>query len=310
MSITDVSGHLRQIRRFSRENQLTHWWFLLPVLLIYVPFFILPTVALFVLSLYEGSGIDNLEFVGLQNYPDVISDPVTYTAFWNNVQIAIFYEILIFGGSLLLALGIQKAYPSFRQFFQLVFLLPMAMMSVAVAFIWSYIYNPSYGILNHVLAEIPFVDVQPLWLGDPKIALYAIIFVGAWQWIGFNAAIWLAGLENIDERLLEAARIDGANRIQSFVYVTLPLLKPVALFVFILALIGAFKTFAYVYVMTNGGPGHATEVMVTWIYSVAFRQFQMGKAAALSVVLFVVTGVISYLNFKLGERVGGAGGIQ
>ena len=293
-----------------RARQSVHWWFTLPALLFYIPFFVAPTVALFVLSLFKWSGTGAVTFVGVENFVQSFNDPVMYTSLWHNVQVAILYEVFIFGGSLLLALAIRHSYDSLRQFFQVAFLLPIALMQVAVAFIWSFIYNPAYGVLNKLLADLPFVDWQPLWLGNEDLVLYAIVFVGVWQWVGFNAAIWIAGMENIDERLIEAARMDGASRLQTFGYVTMPLLKPVALFIFILALIGAFKTFGYFYVMTGGGPGHASEVMVTWIYDVAFKRLEMGRASALSVILFVITGTVSYVNFKLGERLGGAGGIQ
>jgi len=294
--------------RFRRARQATHWWFVVPALLFYIPFFILPAVALFALSFFKWSGFSGIEFIGLANYVQALTDPVTYTALWHNVQVAVFYEVFIFGGGLVLALAIRASFDRLRQFFQVTVLLPIAMMSVAVSFIWSYLYNPSYGALNILLEEIPFINAQPIWLGDPNLVLYAIIFVGIWQWVGFNAAIWLAGLGNIDQRLYEAARIDGANRLQVFRHITMPLLRPIALFIFILALIGAFKTFGYFYIMTRGGPGHASEVMVTWIYKVAFKRLSMGRAAALSVILFAVTGIVSYINFRLGQR--GAGGPQ
>lgn len=297
----------RLAQQASRLGLESHWWYIGPVLLFYIPFFILPTVALFGLGFFTWTGFGAIEFAGLSNYVKSLSDPVVYTAIWHNVQIAIIGLVLNFTLGLGLAIAIRNAYSRFRQFFQTAFLIPMAMMPVAVAFVWSFIYNPSYGVMNELLAMLPIVDWQPLWLADQSLALYAIILVGTWQWTGFNAVIWLAGLENIDERLYEAARIDGASKLQMFRYVTMPQLRPIAIFVFIFSLISAFRVFGYYWVMTRGGPGHATEVMVTYIYKIAFMEQQLGTAAALSVILFAITLVVSLVNFYIGTGSGSGG---
>lgn len=300
-----TSSALRSIRN-AFENH-PHWMFLLPALLIYLPFLVLPALGIFGLSTFQWSGLGTMSFNGVENFVATVSDPIVSTSLWHNVKIAFWSLILQAGIGLVLALAIYRFSDRLRQFFQAVYLLPMTLMAVAVSMIWGYMYNPSYGILNSVIQEIG-IDWNPLWLGSQSLALYAIIIVATWQWTGFRVVLWLAGLDSIDESLLEAARMDGAGPLQRFRYITLPLLKPVAIFISIYTIIGSFNSFVYIWVMTRGGPGHASEVMVTWIYKNAFLQSNFGQAAAISVLLFVIVLVLSLLNMRLGDRE--AGGVN
>lgn len=300
-----ASSALRSTRAVFENHP--HWLFLLPALLIYLPFLVLPALGIFGLSTFQWSGLGTMSFNGVENFVATVSDPIVSTSLWHNVKIAFWSLILQAGIGLVLALAIYRFSDRLRQFFQAVYLLPMTLMAVAVSMIWGYMYNPSYGILNSVIQEIG-IDWNPLWLGSQSLALYAIIIVATWQWTGFRVVLWLAGLDSIDESLLEAARMDGAGPLQRFRYITLPLLKPVAIFISIYTIIGSFNSFVYIWVMTRGGPGHASEVMVTWIYKNAFLQSNFGQAAAISVLLFVIVLVLSLLNMRLGDRE--AGGVN
>ena len=292
------------VRAFSRERP--HWFFLLPALLIYVPFLVVPALGIFGLSGFRWSGLGDMTFSGVANFARALSDDIVYTSLWHNVEIAFWSLVLQAGIGLVLALAIHRYSGRLRQFFQTIYLLPMTLMAVAVAMVWGYIYNSSYGVLNTLLFELG-LDWNPLWLGSKSIVLYAIIIVATWQWTGFRVILWLAGLDSIDESLLEAAKMDGAGPWQQFRYIILPLLKPVAIFISIYTIIGSFNSFAYVWVMTRGGPGHASEVMVTWIYKNAFLQSNFGRAAAISVILFVIVLVLSLVNLRLGDREAGGG---
>lgn len=305
--VTLVQLRISKILTDSIRKKLRTVGFVGPATFFYIAFFVVPTVALFGLSLFRYSGIGEIEFVGLQHYQAFFGDTIAHRAIWHNLQIALISFIFNFFVALGLAFMVKKSYDRLRQFFQTALLLPMAMMPVAVAFAWMYLYNPSYGFFNATLEILPYIESQPIWLGDPSIALYAIIIVGIWQWIGFNTIIWLAGLTSVDESLIEAARIDGAGKIQTVRYVVLPQLKPIAIFVFIFTFIGSFRTFEYYWVMTRGGPAHATEVMVTWIYKSAFDQSMLGYAAMLSVLLFFITFILAIVNYKLGEKTGSQG---
>jgi len=297
-----ISSVWDRVRRVTEERP--HWLFLLPALLLYVPFLALPALGIFGLSGFQWSGLGDLSFAGTKNFAEAATDDVVWTALLNNFEVGFWSIVLQAGLGLLLALAINRYSDRLRQFFQVSFLLPMTLMSVAVSLIWSYLYNPSYGVLSSLLDAIGS-SWNPQWLGDPGIALLAIVFVATWQWTGFRTILWLAGLDSIDESVIEAARIDGAGPVQRFVYITLPLLKPVAIFILIYTIVGSMNSFVYFWVMTQGGPGHATEVMVTWIYKNAFLQSNFGQAAAISVILFVVVLVLSLLNLRLGDRESG-----
>lgn len=306
-SIREVVSSLRnRYKKFSRDHP--HWFFLLPALFIYVPFLILPVIGLFALSPFQWSGLGDLTFIGTDNFANALGNEVTFTALINNFEVGIWSIVIQAGIGLLVALGINRFSDRLRQFFQVSFLLPMVVMSVGVSLVWAYMYNPAYGVLNTIL-EFLGSNWNPLWLGDPEIALFAVIIVASWQWMGFRIILWLAGLDSIDESLIEAAKIDGAGSIQRFRYIILPLLKPVAIFVLIYTIVGSMNSFVYFWVMTQGGPGHATEVMVTWVYKTAFLQSNFGSAAAISVLLFIIVLVLSLLNLQLGDRSSGGGGI-
>ena len=299
---TRASSAVETTRNVVEERP--HWLFLVPALLIYLPFLVLPALGIFGLSAFQWSGLGDMTFTGAVNFVAALTNSIVYTSLWHNVEIAFWSLLLQAGIGLALALAIYRFSDRMRQFFQVVYLLPMTLMAVAVSMIWGYMYNPSYGVLNTVIQRIG-LDWNPLWLGSKSLALYAIIIVATWQWTGFRVVLWLAGLDSIDESLLEAARIDGAGPLQRFRYITLPLLKPVAIFISIYTIIGSFNSFVYVWVMTRGGPGHASEVMVTWIYKNAFLQSNFGRAAAISVLLFVIVLVLSLLNMRLGDREAG-----
>jgi ABC-type sugar transport system permease subunit len=278
------------------------WLFLLPSFVFYIPFLVLPILWVIVLGFFRFNGFNDLEYVGLSHYEQILTSATTYTAVQNTVVIAVLSVVVMTGGGLLFALALRGASDRFQSFFRTVFLLPMALMTVGVAFVWAFMYNPAYGVVNSLIAG--FVERAPLWLGDPKFALGAIFVVALWQWTGLRTVIWMTGIDDIDESLFEAARMDGASRYQIFRYVTLPQLKPVALFLIVFTVITAFRVFGLFWVMTRGGPGHATEVMVTLIYKIAFFESSIGRAAALSTILFVMILVVTIVQFRV---IGGVG---
>lgn len=281
------------------------WAFIIPAFLFYVPFLVFPAVAVFALSLFKWDGLGSLTFVGFENYARALGSSVVHISLWHNFVVAGLSILLQVVFGLVVALAIRAGHKKLRAFYQGALLVPMTLMAVGVSLVWAYIYNPAYGVLNSLLTSLGW-EQPPLWLGDPSIALVSIVVVATWQWTGFRVVLWLAGLDSIDKRYYEAAKMDGAGRLATFRYITLPQLRPVALFIMVYTIIGSFRSFAYFWVMTRGGPGHATEVMVTWIYKTAFFQSNFGGAAAISVLLFVVTLLLSVLNFTFGEE-GGIG---
>ena len=260
---------------------------------------VIPSVGLFVISLFSGSRLGNLQFVGLQNYISLVNGEILLQAIKHNLIYTVGNTILPVGGGLVIAVGIQASYKRLRKYLRFVYMLPFAMMTVGVAFIWRFMYHPRVGALNILLSEISqdFSDI--LWLGNGDIVMYSIIIVGVWQSIGFYTTIWMVGLLNIDETYYEAAKLDGASKYAQFRHITLPLLKPIGVFLLLVSLIGSLKLFAYVWAMTQGGPAYNSEVLVTLMFKLGFKQTNMGQAAAVGVILFLLILVITLVTTRV-----------
>lgn len=270
---------------------------LLPMSTIYVPFILVPIFGVFVLSFFQGGSFGTLQFVGLDNYYQLFSSDVFYTVFRNTVLYAVSNTVLTVGGGLVLAVALQKVYERFRTLLRVALMIPYAIMSVGVGIIWSLIYHPRTGPLNLFIEWLGF-EFQPVWLGDSLLALPSIIVVSTWWTIGFYTIIWLVGLASIDETYYEAARMDGANALQRFRYVTLPMLKPIGVFLLAISVLLALREFAIFWATTQGGPGHASEVFVTWMYQVAFEEKNLGLGSAIGVVLFVFSATVSVVILR------------
>ena len=281
------------------------FWFALPALALIVAFFVLPVVAGLALSLsdfdiYALGNLDYLRLVGLDNYARLLQDPLFWRALLNT-----FYFVLVGGPlSVLVSLGaallINARLVRFKALFRVVYFLPVMTALVAVAVVWRYIYHPRYGLLNYALG---LVGVAPIdWLGDPLLAMPALILMAVWKNFGYNMIIFIAGLQSIPEQIYDAARIDGANRLQQLRYVTLPLLAPTFLFVALLTMIGSFQLFAEPYVMTQGGPSNSTLSVVLLMYEHGFRWWNLGYAAAIAFLLFAImlAGTVLQLRLRRG----------
>jgi multiple sugar transport system permease protein len=209
---------------------------------------------------------------------------------------------LSIGLSLVTALLVSNRAVRLRALFRTMFFLPVVTTLVAVAVVWRYIYHPRFGLLNYALGAVGIGPID--WLGDPRFAMPAIILMAVWKNFGFNMVIFVAGLQSIPERLYEAARVDGAGSGAQFRWVTVPLLAPTFLFVLVITMIGYFQLFAEPYVMTQGGPSHATLSLVMLMYLQGFRWWTMGYAAALAFVLFAIILVLTLITLRLRGRDG------
>ena len=180
--------------------------------------------------------------------------------------------------------------------------MPQVLSTVVIGIVWNWIYNPIFGILNESLDAVGLEDISRGWLGDPDVALYAVLVAAIWATIGFVFVIFLAGLQNVSKDLLEAATVDGANAWQRFWNVTVPQMASVINVVIALLLIGGFSVFDIIFVMTGGGPANATEVLATYTYKEAFTQNHVGYASTLSVVITVISLIASVTFIRLRER--------
>ncbi len=282
--------------------------FVAPALALITAFFLLPVAASFLLSLtdfdiYAVADAGNLRVIGLGNYGALLHDPLFWVALRNTGYFVLVAGPLSVALSLAAALLVTPAAVRLKGLFRTFFFLPVVTSLVAVAVVWRYLYHPRFGLLNYALA---LVGLGPLdWLGDPRLAMPAIILMAVWKNFGFNMVIFMAGLQSIPERLYEAASIDGAGSWQQLWHVTLPMLAPTFVFVGVMTLIGNFQLFAEPYVMTQGGPAHSTLSMVLYMYEEGFRWWSLGYAAALAFVLFAIILAVTLLTRLRGS--GGAG---
>lgn len=247
------------------------------------------------LSFLNWNGFSAAEFVGLDNYARMATDPVFFTALRNTGIWLVLFGGISFVGGLAVALLLQSERRGVGIYRSALFL-PIVFSLVVTALIWNAIYQPN-GILNIVLTNLGLGDWTRLWLGDPSTALYAVIVAALWRQIGYVMILFIAGLKAIDPALLEAARVDGANWWQRFRYIVFPQLRSVNLVVLSVLIIDALRSFDIVYAMTGGGPFRSTELLSTYMFEAAFTSRQLGYGSALAVVIFLlaVGVIISYL---------------
>ena len=291
--------------RTFRKPRRAAYAFLSPSMSAILIFFVGPVAAALGLSftdfdIYALGNPEYLRFVGLENYLRLIGNPTFWKALGNTLYFVVVGGPLSLAISLGAALLINSRLLRFRGLFRSVFFLPVVTTLVAVAVVWRYLYHPSDGLLNIALG---WIGIDPIdWLGDPDWAMPAIILMAVWKNFGYNMIILVAGLQSIPETLYEAARIDGAGRWQQFVHVTLPMLAPTFLFVAIITMIGYFQLFAEPYVMTQGGPSDATLSIVLFMYEEGFRWWNIGYAAAISFILFLIILVVTILQLRFSNR--------
>jgi multiple sugar transport system permease protein len=279
------------------------WLFAAPALTLILVFFALPVLGALLLSftdfdIYSIADPASTRFIGLRNYRDLAANPV----FWIALRNTLYYVAV--GGplsvlvSLAAALLLNSRLVRFRPLFRSAYFAPWVTTLVAVALVWRYIYHPQYGLLNAALGALGAGRMD--WLGDPRWAMPAIILLSIWKNFGYNMLIFLAGLQNIPDSLYEAAELDGAGAWHRFRHITLPMLGPTFLFVGVVTMIAAFQIFSEPYVMTQGGPLKSTLTLMLFMYEEGFRWWRLGLAAAIAVLLGLLTllGTMAQLRLR------------
>ncbi|RKP51721.1 sugar ABC transporter permease [Cohnella endophytica] len=286
-------------RKRKWKKALLPWMFLLPALLMTMFVVMGPTVGTLALSLTDWDGIRPPHFIGADNYKSLMKDPNFFAALENNFRwMALFCTIpVVFG--LIVASVVSKAGKG-QMFYRSAFFLPQIVSTVVSAKIWAWIYNPFFGI-NTVLQQWGIQNV-PLWLGNPKIALYSVALVDGWRYWGFLMVLFLSALHQTDRALEEAAKVDGASRIRIFWHVMLPQLRPTISLILMMTMIWSFAAFDYVFVMTNGGPGNATELIGTYMYKQALQNQMPGYASTIALAMALLSGIIMALFGILRKR--------
>jgi multiple sugar transport system permease protein len=271
---------------------------LLPTLLIILVFRFLPMLQAFYISLHEYDLIRPPKFVGLENFVDLLQDPLFLNSAWVSVLYVVFSCVPVWILALALALLFNREIRAKNLFRSAVFM-PVVMPAVVNAVVWTFMYHQD-GVVNTILE---WFGVDPIpWLRSSRWALWAIIIIGIWRATPYYMVIFLAGLQAIPQEYYEAAQIDGASWWGQFRHITLPLLRPTTLLVMVMSVIVAMKVFAVPLIMTGGGPADSTRVLPLFIYQTAFEFFKMGRAAAMSVFLFAAVMIFTLFQIRLFSR--------
>lgn len=273
--------------------------FLAPSLFGVSVFLLLPVILIFVLSLLQWNLLSPPKFVGFQNFATIFEQDGA----GHSLLVTAYYVLLAIPLQTVLSLGmavmLNRKLPGMGVY-RVLFVVPFMATPVALAVVWNWIFDPKFGFANQLIGY--FGIPAQNWLGSYKLAMPVLAAVQIWQWVGYNMLFFLAGLQGIPPELLESAAIDGAGQWQRFRRVTVPLLRPTMLFVLVTTVIGSFQVFDTVYVLTDGGPGTSTQVLNLSIYQTAFTDFRIGEASAMSVVLFVVVLIFTFIQFTYFRR--------
>lgn len=278
---------------FNEDIQLN--LLVLPALAGTFVFIIIPVFFSFYLSFCKWDLLSNIEFVGLKNYFELLSSSNFSLIIQNTFVFAISTAIISIILPLILAAVLNNKIRG-SEFFKTAYFLPFITPMIVIAIAWEWIFDPNNGLLNYVLrAHIN-------WLYDTKTAMVALIMVSAWKLAGYNMVIFLSGFSAINPNLYEASKIDGANAVQTFFRITLPMLSPTIFFVLVITTISSFQVFDLIYLMTQGGPMDSTNVLVYWIYKNAFEFFNIGEASAGAYILFLIILLLTVVQWKTRKK--------
>ena len=287
-----------------RRELILVWVFLLPSLAVFFLYRILPLLWNVMLSFEQFSLFGASKLNGIEHYRDMIEDDVFWTALWNTL---IYIASAPLGIVLALVVSLMvNTEVRGRNLYRTVVFLSYPLMTVAVGIIWRWMYDEKVGLFNFVLRSLGIIDKPLPFLQSFEWALPSVLLANVWQILGFYMIILLAGLQSIPQNLYEAAAIDGASKRQQFFRITLPLLRPSIFLAFVIGIMTSFTSFDLVYVMTQGGPSHSSELLITYIYKVAFELSKIDYAAALTVVQFALLVALTWLGNRLSGGDAGA----
>ena len=299
---TESSWRQRAYQIYNSETFVAFLFLLIPILLL-TALKIYPVIYNAYLSFTRYELFEAPRWVGLRNYEYVFTNEVTRQSIFNTLIFTV--EAVPIGTAI--ALTIAKLLDQSikgRVFLRTLYYLPVVSSVVVSAMIWRWIYSPQNGLLNHFIG---YIGVEPqTWLSDPNLAMISLVIITIWGSIGSNMVIFLAGLQDIPKEVVEAAKIDGANSFQSFLFITVPLMRPVILFVVVTFTIGIFRNFGLIFMLTQGGPFNRTNTMVWEVYQNVFGYLRLGRGAAISIVMLVIVLILTAISFRvLREQQGG-----
>ncbi len=284
-----------------QREAIVGYLFILPTFIGFIIFILFPLIESMRISFLEFSILRESTYIGLENYAQLLSDTRLRTVYINTFIFTLFAVFFNAGVGLLLAVMLNRRMPILmRNLYRSVFFFPVLIAHTYIAVIWRFLYHQETGVINYYLS---FLGIDPIpWLSNTAWAMAAIIIMDVWKNTGFAMLVFLAGLQSISQEYYEAAQLDGANERQLFFRITIPLLSPTIFFILVIFMIGALQVFDTIIVLTEGGPGDATRSVILYIYELAFRRFDMGYAAAVSMTLFAIILVLTALQFWISRR--------
>ncbi|MBO9598963.1 MAG: sugar ABC transporter permease [Cohnella sp.] len=279
----------------------TYALFLLPVLVLYILFFIYPMISAFIKGFTSWNGIEAAEFNGLTNFKNAFTDPKMWSSVKNNgyfILFSVFVQVPIIVFFSILISNVRKL----KGLYKTAVFVPAVMSTAVIGILWSFIYEPDIGLFNLILTKL---GLQPvMWLSDSNWAMFSILITNAWQWMGFYIVMVLAAILAIPKEINEAAIVDGASGFRRATRITVPLITPIISVVIMLSIAGAMKAADIVIIMTRGGPGGATDVMATYMIKYGITNIKYGYGNAIAVLIFVFTLILTVLyQFTVARRV-------
>ncbi len=289
-------------RRLQADTRFTILLFLVPAFVLYAVLVVFPIFQSARYSLYRWDGLGPItKFIGLENYRDILHDPIFWKAFSNNLIVVFVSLATQMPPAIFLAIILTGRIRG-KSLLRTVYFAPQIVSTVAAGYLFYYVYEPTFGLLNSVLRTMGLEGLTRGWLGDPALALYAVLAVISWKYIGFYMVLFMAAIEGIPTELFEAARIDGCTSWQVVRKITLPLLSGTFKTACVLSIVGSIKYFDLIWVMTSGGPANSTELIATYMYKKTFLAWEMGYGSALAFVLFIIAFVLSMTFTRLSAR--------
>ena len=287
-----------------RRETVAGYLFLLPSLIFFVGFVVIPMVMCVVTSFFDATMDLNTpdKFIWFNNYIELWKDPVFLKALKNTFIIVVVSVPFTCIFSLWVASAIYKMREGLLSFFRIVFYLPVVTGSVAVTVVWKWMYNNYYGIFNYVLKNTGIISKNINWLGNPQYALWCIILILLTTSVGQPIVLYVSALSNVDNSLVEASEVDGANNLQVFWRIKWPQIMPTTLYILVITTINSFQCFALIQLLTSGGPNYATETVMYYIYYSAFKLYRFGYGNAMGVILAIFIGILSAIQFRLARE--------
>lgn len=283
---------------------LVGWSFILPLLIVYTIFLLWPILLGLRMSLFNWSlvGSGTNEFFGFRNYAEALADPNFWSSLWNTIVFTIISTPILVVLSLVLSLMVNSVSGRMQWIYRLAFFAPYTLSVTVMALIWSWMFEPGFGLLNGALTSLGLPSVN--WLTQPGVAMLSIVLVTVWWSLGFNFLLYLAGLQQISKDVYEASSLDGAGWWNRVRYITIPLLNRQTILIIVLQVIASLQLFGQTYLLTGGGPAFSTRPVIEYIYDSGFTNFRAGFAAATSYLFFILILLISLGQFWFLSRQG------